>query len=83
MVPTLQAAQRKKGSTTLEVTLINCDYQFLWLKIVVNGEMQSNHPDMLQSTTLIVGEKKDNNLDNIYIYCVYIILLLHYTIILY
>ena len=80
MVPTLQAAQRKKGSTTLEVTLINCDYQLLWLKIVVNGEMQSNHPDMLQSTTLIVGEKKDNNLDSKYIY-IYIFIYLYIYII--
>ena len=55
MVATLRATQRKNGSTTLEVTLKNCDYQLLWLKIVVNGEMQSNHPDMLQSPTLLVG----------------------------
>ena len=26
-----QGSQRKNGSTTLEVTLINCDYQLLWL----------------------------------------------------
>ena len=64
MVATLGVAQRKNGSTTLEVTLINCDYQLLWLKIVVNGEMQSNHPDMLQSPTLVVGEKKDVKLDS-------------------
>ena len=47
MVANLGATQGKNGSTTLEVTLINSDYQLLWLKIVVNGEMQSNHPDML------------------------------------
>ena len=57
MVATLGAAQRKNGLTTLEVTLINCDYQPLWLKIVINREMQSNHPDMLQSPTLVVGGK--------------------------
>ena len=38
--------------------------QLLWLKIVVNGEMQSNHPDMFQSPTLAVGEKMDNKLDS-------------------
>ena len=65
MVTTLGAAQRKNGSTILEVTLINCSYQLLWLKIVVNGEMQSNHPGILQSPTLVVGEKKDNKLDSI------------------
>ena len=64
MVATLGAAQRKIGSTTSEVTLINCGYQLLWLKIVVNGEMQSNHPDMLQSPTLVVGKNKDNKLDS-------------------
>ena len=53
MVATLGAAQGKNGSTTLEVTLINCDYQLIWLKIVVNGEMQSNRPDMFQSPTLL------------------------------
>ena len=63
MVATLGAAQGKNSLTTLEVTLINCNYQLLWLKIVVNGEMQSNHPDMLQNPTLVVGEKKDNKLD--------------------
>ena len=64
MVTTLGAAQRKNGLTTLEVTLINCDYQLLWLKIMLNGEMQSNHPDMLQSPTLIVGVKKAIKLDS-------------------
>ena len=64
MVATLGAAQGKNGLTTLEVNFINCDYQLLWLKIVVNGEMQSNQPDMLQSPTLVVGEKKDNKLDS-------------------
>ena len=64
MVATLGAAQRKNGSTTLEVNLINCDQQLLWLKIVVNAEMQSNHPDMLQSPTFIVAEKKGNKLDS-------------------
>ena len=52
----------KNGSTTLEVTLINYDYQLF--KIEVNGEMQSNHSDMLQSPTLVVREKKDNKLDS-------------------
>ena len=61
MVAILGAAQRKNGSTTLEVTLINCDYQLFWLKIVLNGEMQSNHPDMMQSPTLIVGERRTIN----------------------
>ena len=55
MVATLGAARGKNCSTKLEVTLINCDYQLLWLKIVLNGEMQSNHQDMLQSPTLVVG----------------------------
>ena len=64
MVATLGATQRKNGSTTLEVTLMNCDYQLLWLKIIVNVEIQSNHPDMLQSPTLVVREKKDNKLDS-------------------
>ena len=61
MVAILGAAQRKNGSTTLEVTLINCDYQLFWLKIVLNGEMQSNHSDMMQSPTLIVGERRTIN----------------------
>ena len=64
MVAILGVAQRKNGSTTLEVTFINSNYQLLWLKIVVNGEMQSNHPGMLQSLTVFVREKKDNKLDN-------------------
>ena len=63
MVATLGAAQRKNGLITLEVTLINCDYQLFWLKIVLNGEMQSDHPDLVQSPTLVVREKKDNKLD--------------------
>ena len=63
MVATLGATQGKNGSATLEVTLINCDDQLFWLKIVVNGEMQSNHSDMLQSPTLVVRERKDNKLD--------------------
>ena len=66
MVATHRAAQRKHGSTTSEVTLINCDYKLLWLKILVNGEMQSNHSDMLQSPTLAVREKKDIKLDSKY-----------------
>ena len=66
MVATLGAAQRKNGLTTLEVTLINCDYQPLWLKIVINREVQSNHPDMLQSPTLVVGGKTDNKRDSKY-----------------
>ena len=60
MVATLGAAQGKNGSTTLEVTLINWDYQLLWLKIVVNGEMQSNHLDTLQSPTLVVRNRTIN-----------------------
>ena len=64
MVATLGVAQGKNGSTTLEVTSINCNYQLLWLKIVVIVEMQSNHPDLLQSPTLILGEKKDSELDS-------------------
>ena len=64
MVSNLGSTQRKIGSTTLEVTLINFDYQILWLKIVVNGEMLSNHPDMLKSPTLIGGEKKAIKLDS-------------------
>ena len=64
MVATFESPQGKNGSATLEVTLINRDYQLLWLKIVVNGEMRSNHPDRLQSLTLIIGEKKDNKLDS-------------------
>ena len=57
MVAILGVAQRKNGSTTLEVTLINCDYQLFWLKIVLNGEMQSNHPDMLQSPVSLSGKE--------------------------
>ena len=38
---------KKILKTTLEVILINCDYQLLWLKIMLNGKMQSNHPEML------------------------------------
>ena len=64
MVAIFGAAQIKNGSTTLEVTLINCDHHLLSLKIVVNGEMQSNHLDMFQSQTLVVGEKMDNKLDS-------------------
>ena len=60
MVATLRAAQGKNDSTTLEVTLINWDYQLLWLKIVVNGEMQSNHLDTLQSPTLVVRNRTIN-----------------------
>ena len=36
----LQGKPRKKWLDNIEVTLINRDYQLLWLKIVVNGEMQ-------------------------------------------
>ena len=64
MVATLGATQRKNGSTTLEVTLINCDYELLLLKIAVNWEMESNNPDMLQSPILVVGEKKDIKLNS-------------------
>ena len=32
--------------------------------IVLNGEMQSNHPYMLQSPTLVAGEKTDVKLDS-------------------
>ena len=32
--------------------------------IVLNGEMQSNHPYMLQSPTLVAGERTDVKLDN-------------------
>ena len=63
MVATLSAAQRN-GSTTLEVIMINCAYQLLWLKMVANRETQSNHQDMLQSPTLVVGEKKGSKLDS-------------------
>ena len=31
--------------------------------VVLNGEMQSNHPDMFHSPTFVVGEKKNNKLD--------------------
>ena len=62
MVATLWGTQRKNGSTTLEVNLINCDYQLLQFKIVVNGDRKSNHKDM--SPTLIFGEKKDNKVDS-------------------
>ena len=31
MVATAGAARRKNGLTTLEATLINCNYQLLWL----------------------------------------------------
>ena len=58
-----RAAQRKNRLTTLKVTLINCDYQLLWLKIMLNGEMQSNHPDLLRSSILAVREK-DVKLDS-------------------
>ena len=64
MVATLGAAQGNNSSTTLEVSLINCDYQLLWLKIVENGKMQLNLSDMLQSPILVVEEKKDNKLDS-------------------
>ena len=45
MVATIGATQRKNCLTTLEVTMINSDYQRLSLKIVLNGEMQSKHPE--------------------------------------
>ena len=64
MVANFEVAQRKEGLTTLDVTLINCDYQLLWHWIVLNGEMQSNHPDMLLSPPLVVEEKKDVKLDS-------------------
>ena len=64
MVATLRAAQRKDSLTTLDVALINCDFQLLWHYIVLHGEMQSNHPDMLLSPMLIVVEKKDVKLDS-------------------
>ena len=63
MVSNLVSTQRKNGLTTLEMTLINFNYQIIWLKIVVNGEMLSNHPDMLKSPTLIVEEKRAIKLD--------------------
>ena len=59
-----QGHPRKKWLNNIRSDLINCDYQLLWLKIVVNGEMQSNHPDMLQCPTLVFGEKKENKLDS-------------------
>ena len=64
MVATLGVAHGNNSSTTLEVSLINCDYQLLWLKIVENGKMQLNLSDMLQSPILVVEEKKDNKLDS-------------------
>ena len=57
MVATLGAAQRKNVLTT-EIPLINWDYQLLRLKIMLNGEIQSNHIDILQSSTLVVGESR-------------------------
>ena len=61
MVATLGAVQRKNDSATLEVILINCDYQLPWLKIVVNGEMQSNHPDMFQSQPSFSEKRSTTN----------------------
>ena len=52
MVAILVVAQTKNGSTILEVTFINSNYQLLWLKIVVNGEMQSNHPGVSKCVSL-------------------------------
>ena len=66
MVANLEVAQRKEGLTTLDVTLINCDYQLLWHRVMLNGEMKSNHSDMLLSPTLVVREKKDVKLDSKY-----------------
>ena len=60
MVATLGAAQRKNVLTT-EIPLINWDYQLLRLKIMLNGEIQSNHIDILQSSTLVVGESRTIN----------------------
>ena len=64
MVANLEVTQRKEGLTTLDVTLINCDYQLLWHWVVLNGEMKSNHSDMLLSPTLVVRENKDVKLDS-------------------
>ena len=61
MVATLGAAQRKNVLTTLEIPLINWDYQLLRLKIMLNGETQSNHIEILQSSTLVVGESRTMN----------------------
>ena len=60
MVATLGAAQRKNVLTT-EIPLINWDYQLLRLKIMLNGEIQSNHIEILQSSTLVVGESRTIN----------------------
>ena len=64
MVATLGVAQGKNGLTTLEESLINCNYQLLWPKIVVNREMQlkKRHPGMFQSLTVVVRKKNDNKL---------------------
>ena len=61
MVATLGATQRKNVLTTLEIPLINWDYQLLRLKIMLNGEIQSNHIEILQSSTLVVGESRTMN----------------------
>ena len=60
MVATLGAAQRKNVLTT-EIPLINWDYQLLRLKIMLNGEIQSNHIDILQSLTLVIVESRTIN----------------------
>ena len=60
MVATLGAAQRKNVLTT-EIPLINWDYQLLRLKIMLNGEIQSNRIEILQSSTLVVGESRTIN----------------------
>ena len=60
MVATLRAAQIKDDLTTLDVTLINSNCQFLWHYIVLEQEMQSSHPEMLQSPSFF-EEMKDVN----------------------
>ena len=74
MVANLIAAQIKDDFTSSDVTLINCDYQLLWHWIVLNGEMQSNHPDTLQRPIPIIREKKDLKLESKQVHMLFFIL---------
>ena len=59
--------RRTSNYFSSEVTFMSCNYKLPWLKIVLNGEMQSNHPGMLQTPTFVDVEKKDNKLDSKYV----------------
>ena len=50
---------KKRSFDNTGCDFTNYNYQLVWQGIMLNGEMQANHPDMLRSSILVVGEKKD------------------------